>query len=179
MAQSIHRFEISLADAERCVYEELSFRLVQHPSETEAYLITRALAHCVLYEDGIHVMPGICQGDEPALELRDATGRRTHWIDVGRPGAAHVQRGLRDSPRVSLVTTRDPHDALRVLREADVRLLDRLEIVGLEPELVRSLAARLDRRNRWTVTLSGGHLYVEADGETLHGALDRLTAQAA
>jgi uncharacterized protein YaeQ len=174
MSAPIHRFEIHLADTDRAHYEELELRLARHPSETERYLITRALAFCILHEEELQMTAGICQGDEPAMELRDSTGLRTHWVDVGRPSAAHVQRGLRDCRRVTLVTTRSPPEVLRVLEAADVRLLDRLEIIGLAEPLVQELAERLDRRNSWSVTVSGGRLYVEAGSSVVEGDLDRL-----
>jgi uncharacterized protein YaeQ len=174
MAQSMHRFEVSLADTDRGIYAEIDFRLARHPSETRPYLITRALALCVLHEDRLRATAGICQGDEPALEVLDETLRRTHWVDVGRPGPAHVQRGLRDCERVSLVTTRPPAEVLRVLEAADVRLLSRLEILGLSEALVTGLADGLDRRNLWTVTISGGEVYVDNAGAVLQGTLDRL-----
>ena len=174
MSAPIHRFEIHLADTDRAHYEELELRLARHPSETERYLITRALAFCILHEAELQMTAGICHGDEPAMELRDSTGMRTHWVDVGRPSAAHVQRGLRDSRRVTLVTTRPPEDVLRVLKAADVRLLERLEIIGLEEAMVQELAERLDRRNRWSVTISGGRLYVEAGASVIEGDLDCL-----
>ena len=174
MSAPIHRFEINLADTDRAHYEEIELRLARHPSETERYLITRALAFCILHDVELQMTAGICHGDEPAMELRDSTGVRTHWIDVGRPSAAHVQRGLRDSRRVSLVTTRDPQDVRRVLESADVRLLERLEIVGLDEGLVQELANRLDRRNTWSVTIAGGRLHVDADDSVIEGALDRL-----
>jgi len=63
---------------------------------------------------------------------------------------------------------------LRVLKAADVRLLERLEIIGLEEAMVQELAERLDRRNRWSVTISGGRLYVEAGASVIEGDLDCL-----
>ena len=178
MSAPIHRFEINLADTDRAHYEEIELRLARHPSETERYLITRALAFCILHEADLQMTAGICHGDEPAIEHRDSTGLRTHWIDVGRPSAAHVQRGLRDSPRVSLVTVREPKEVLRVLESADVRLLERLEIIGLEEAFVHELADRLDRRNTWAVTIAGGRLYVEAGDSVVEGGLDRLPLSA-
>lgn len=178
MSAPIHRFEINLADTDRSHYAELELRLARHPSETERYLITRALAFCILHEEGLELTAGICLGDEPALELRDSTGRRTHWIDVGRPTAAHLQRGLRDCHRVTLVTAHDPSDILRVLEAADVRLMDRLEIVGLNAALVDELADGLERRNTWSLTISGDWLYVESGTSVVECALDRRAGQA-
>ena len=90
MSASIHRFEIHLADTDRAHYEEFELRLARHPSETERYLITRALAFCILHESDLHMTAGICNGDEPTIELRDSTGLRTHW---NPPGGGGTTRG--------------------------------------------------------------------------------------
>ena len=41
---TIYNFTVNLADVDRSVYEELTLRVAQHPSETDAYMLTRVLA---------------------------------------------------------------------------------------------------------------------------------------
>jgi uncharacterized protein YaeQ len=50
---TIYSFEITLNDADRGVYEGLSFRVARHPSETEEHLLARVLAYCLEYSEGI------------------------------------------------------------------------------------------------------------------------------
>ena len=76
----IHTFDVQLADLDRGVYEDLSLRMARHPSETDAFMVTRLLAHCLEYAEGIAFTEGISATDEPAVLVRDATGAITAWI---------------------------------------------------------------------------------------------------
>ena len=53
--------------------ESLSVRAARHPSESEEYLVTRVLAYCLEYEEGIAFTKGVSDPNEPALTVRDLT----------------------------------------------------------------------------------------------------------
>ena len=44
LTATIYNFDIDLSDSDRNVYETLSLRVAQHPSESDEYLIARVLA---------------------------------------------------------------------------------------------------------------------------------------
>ena len=50
---TIYTFDVELADVDRGVYESLTLRVAQHPSETAAYMLTRILAYCLEFAEGI------------------------------------------------------------------------------------------------------------------------------
>ncbi|HEY6361385.1 MAG TPA: YaeQ family protein, partial [Vicinamibacterales bacterium] len=79
----IYTLTIDLADMDRGVYETLELRVARHPSESAEYMLVRILAYCLEYQDGIELTEGVSSGDEPALVVRDLTGRLTAWIEVG------------------------------------------------------------------------------------------------
>ena len=85
---TIYAFSVCLADADRGVYETLSLRVAQHPSETAEHLIARLLAYCLEYVEGITFSKGLSDPDEPAMGVRDLTGVLKSWIDIGLPEAA-------------------------------------------------------------------------------------------
>jgi uncharacterized protein YaeQ len=68
---------VRLADADRGVYETLNLRLAQHPSESAEFLVTRLLAYCLEYAEGIAFSKGLSDPDEPAIMVRDLTGAWT------------------------------------------------------------------------------------------------------
>ena len=53
IGSTVHTFDIQLADVDRGVYETLALRVARHPSETDEYLLTRVLAYCLEYTEGI------------------------------------------------------------------------------------------------------------------------------
>ncbi len=95
----MHTFDVQVADVDRGVYESLSLRMAQHPSETSAFMVTRLLAYCLEYADGIAFTEGVSATDEPAVLVRDATGAITAWIEVGAPDADRLHRGSKLAER--------------------------------------------------------------------------------
>ncbi|MBA2628362.1 MAG: YaeQ family protein, partial [Gemmatimonadales bacterium] len=87
---TVHHFAIELADVDRGVYELLSFKVARHPTEQEEYFLTRVLAYCLEFTEGIAFSPGLAEPGEPALAVRDLTGTLTTWIDVGVPDALRL-----------------------------------------------------------------------------------------
>ena len=60
LTATIYNVDIDLADADRQVYETLVLRVARHPSESEAYLLTRVLAYALEYTEGI-AFPAACR----------------------------------------------------------------------------------------------------------------------
>jgi uncharacterized protein YaeQ len=121
MAQTatIYNFETEIADVDRGVYQTLSLRVARQPSETMDFMVTRLLAYCLEYGEGIEFTAGVAAVDEPAVIIRDLTGRLTGWIEVGMPSAERVHRGAKRADRVAIYTHRSLAQVLAVERPAD------------------------------------------------------------
>src|SRR5687768_12305300 len=117
MAQTatIYTVNIDLADMDRGVYETIDLRVARHPSETAEYMLVRILAYCLEYGPGIALTEGVSSGDEPAVLVRDLTGRITAWIEVGMPDAARLHRASKLAGRVAVYTHRDVRQLLAQL----------------------------------------------------------------
>jgi uncharacterized protein YaeQ len=173
LTATIHNFDIQLADVDRQCYETIALRIARHPSETEEYLLTRVLAYCLEYAEGIAVSKGLAEPDEPALAVRDLTGALRVWIDVGAPDASRLHKASKAAPRVAVYTHRDPAQLVRQLSGERIHRAESLELYGVDRELLAGLAARLDRRTAFDLSVSDRHLYVTIGGETLSGAVER------
>ncbi|WP_062465893.1 YaeQ family protein [Demequina maris] len=168
---TIHTFDITLADVDRGVYEDVSLRAARHPSETDAFLMTRVLAYCLEHDEGIAFGEGISTTDEPAVLVRDLTGRITAWIEVGAPEADRLHHGSRLADRTAVYTHRDP---VKVAARWDGKRIHRREALALrsfDPGFVDDAAALLARRNTLTVSVTEGHLYLELNGTSLDTAI--------
>lgn len=175
MAQgaTIHTFEVQLADVDRGVYETLAFTAARAPSETAEYLITRVLAYCLEFAEGIAFGKGLAEPDEPALTVRDLTGALRVWVEVGAPDAARIHKASKAAPRVAVYTHRDPGTLLRSWSGERIHRAEEVELYTFDGDLVAGLAANLDRRNAFELSVTDRHLFVGLGGETLEGALIR------
>src|SRR5262245_2381529 len=111
-ASTVYSVTIDLSDIDRGVYELLELRVARHPSETASYMLVRMLAYCLEYEEGIEMTAGLSSGDEPALVVRDLTGRVTKWIEVGLPDAERLHRGSKVAGSAAVYTHRDVRQLL-------------------------------------------------------------------
>jgi uncharacterized protein YaeQ len=174
-ATMIH-LQVELADVDRGVYAPLDLRLARHPSESMRYLLTRTLAYCLSYAEGIAFSKGgISATDEPPIAVRDLTGRLLEWIDVGAPSAERLHRATRAAPAVALFT----HTPLAQLqREAASRTIYRVESIAVwrvEASLLDAIEPKIGRGAKIELMRNDGTLYVTIAGETIEGALTRCS----
>jgi len=172
LTATIYTFDVELADVDRGVYETLALRVARHPSETAEYLLTRVLAYCLEFADGIAFTQGLADPDEPALVVRDLTGALRVWIDIGAPDAARLHRASKAAPRVVVYTHRDPGPIVRQLTGERIHRAEALELYAVDRRLLAELVARLERRMAFGLSVADRHLYVTTGGETLSGVVE-------
>lgn len=173
LTATVYNFDIQLSDVDRNVYETLSLRVAQQPSETEEYLVTRVLAYCLEYADGIAFTKGLAEPDTPAITVRDLTGTLKAWIEVGSPDAVRLHKASKASPRVAVYTYKDPGSLLRSLAGERIHRSESVEIQAIDRALVDALVARLDRRMRFDLAVTERHLYITLGDVALDGAVQR------
>jgi uncharacterized protein YaeQ len=174
LTATIYNLDVQLADTGRNVYESLSFKVAQQPSESDEHMMARVLAYCLEYTEGIGFSKGIADPEEPALFVRDLTGALRVWIDIGSPDAARLHKAGKAAPRVVVYTHKDPAQLLRALAGERIHRAEDLELYALDRELIAELVAHRDRRTNMDVTITEGHLYVTIDGETLEGTVQHI-----
>jgi uncharacterized protein YaeQ len=183
MALTATRFEyrISLSHVDRGRTSDLIVIAARHPSETHARLSLRVLARCLFDEEGLEFGPDISSSNAVDLWTKDLTGEVTTWIACGGVAADKLRKIALHHRGVHTHVVFD--DAAR----ADALAAELIEsgrwgrgahppgLWTIDPDLVAALAANEARRQKWTVTIVGDHLYIDANGDTLDGAITRTT----
>jgi len=171
----IHTFTVQLADMDRGGYEQLVLRVARHPSETDAYMITRVLAYLLEYEEGIAFSEGISSTDEPAVVVRDLTGQLTAWIEIGAPDAARLHHGSKLAGRVAVYTHRDPAKVLAPWEGKTIHRADQITLRSFDPGFVDAAVAAIGRRNEVTLTVTEGQLYLDVNGVNLGSSIREVS----
>lgn len=166
LTATIYNLDIELADIDRGVYETLALRVARQPSETAEYMLTRVLAYCLEYTEGIALTEGVAAGDEPAVLVRDLTGRVTAWIEVGMPDAGRVHRGSKLAGRAAVYTHRDPKQLLAQWAGARIHNVEDISIFAFDRGRIAEIASRLERRSTLSLSITERQIYIELDGWT-------------
>lgn len=163
---TIHTFAVQLADVDRGVYEDFTLRVARHPSETDAFMLTRVLAYCLEFDEGIAFSEGISSTDEPAVLVRDLTGTITAWIEVGAPDAARLHFGSMQAARTVVYTHRDPAKMAAPWAGKRIHRSDEISLYSFDPGFIDQAVAALERRNAMTLSLTERRMYLELNGQT-------------
>jgi uncharacterized protein YaeQ len=167
----MYTFDVQLADTDRGVYEDYALRVAQHPSETDAYMLTRLLAYGLEYAEGIAFGGTVSSTEEPAVLVRDLTGLITAWIEVGAPDAERLHYGSRIAERTVVYTHRDPAKVMAAWADKRIHRSSEIRVYSFDPGFIDSAAALLDRRNTITMTVTEGTLYLDLNGTSLTTAV--------
>ncbi|HXG87326.1 MAG TPA: YaeQ family protein [Vicinamibacterales bacterium] len=166
LTATIYSFETQIADVDRAVYETVSLRMARQPSETADYMLTRLLAYCLEYTEGIAFTEGVAAGDDPAVLVRDLTGRLRTWIEVGLPDADRIHRASKRADRMAIYTHRDVSRVLAELNGKKIHRAAEIPVFEFGRGFVEDVASRLDRRAGIAVSVTERQLYLDINGES-------------
>jgi len=165
LGATVYHLQVDLSDVDRGVYEALDLRVARHPSETMRYLLTRVIAYCLCYEEGIAFTKGLSTAEDPAVWIKDMQGNLRAWIEIGTPSAERLHKASKASPRVVIFTHNDPDLLKKAARTKTIHKAESIEVFALQGTFLDSLDATMDRNAKWILVHSEGVLYVTC-GET-------------
>lgn len=174
LGATLYNFDVDLADNDRGVYETLALRVAQHPSESDEYLVARVLAYLLEYAEGIEFSRGVSEPDDPAIAIRDLTGKIAAWIDIGTPDAPRLHRAAKAAGRVVVYTHKDPAQFLKQLAGERIHNASALELYSIDRAFIDAVVARLQRRVAFSLSVTGRELYLSVGSVNLTGVVKRL-----
>ena len=175
LTATIYVFTVRLSHVDRGIYETLELRLARHPSESPEYLVTRLLAYCLEFTEGIAFSKGgLSEPDEPAIMVRDLTGALQGWIEIGMPDAARLHKAAKAAKYVAVYPTRDVTTWLARLAGERIHRAEQIAVQVIDAALLAQLAAKLERRMDFDLSVSEGTLYLSMGETTLTGAVERV-----
>ena len=168
---TIYTLAVELSDADRNVYTSFDLRVARHPSETAEFMLARTLAYCLEYQDGIELTDGVAAVDEPAVLVRDLTGRITAWIEVGAPAAERLHRGSKAAGRCAVYAHRDPAPWLAQLSGEKIHRAAEIPVHSFDRAFMAQASAAVSRRAKLALSVTGRHVYLDIDGRHFESAI--------
>lgn len=177
LSATMRRFEIALADSDRALYETLDWRVAQHPSESDRFLVARVIARVLEHAEGVEFSRGLSTDDEPAIWQHDLRGDLQAWIEVGGPSPDRLHKASKAAPRVVIYTWKRTDEMVEAILDRGVYRAERLVLNAIEPEFLDAAAATLDRNNKWDLAVTGGSLYLTVGDVLCEGTIQRVAIE--
>ncbi|MCT1479417.1 YaeQ family protein [Microbacterium sp. p3-SID336] len=171
IGSTLHTFDVQLADTDRGIYEDFSLRAARHPSETDAYMLTRVLAYGLEFAEGIAFGGSVSDTEEPAVIVRDLTGRILAWIEVGAPDAERLHHASRLSERTVVYTHRDPVKVMAPWADKRIHRAEDIRLHSFDGGFIDTATPLLERRNTLSLTVTERVLYLDLNGTTVATAI--------
>jgi uncharacterized protein YaeQ len=173
LQSTVFNFEVDLSDMDRGVYTKLALAVARHPSETTPYMLTRVLAYCLEYEEGISFSRGLSATEEPAVWCRDPTGVLTSWIEIGSPSPERLHRARKACARVAVYCHRDLRNFLKEAQAASIHKAETIPVYALPSSVLDDFERTLEKRNVFSLSRSEDTIYLEGKGLSTSGQLIR------
>lgn len=173
---TIYKIQLQLADSDRGVYEDHSLTLARHPSETEERLAARVLAFGLFAAPGLTFTRGLSTTDEPDLWQHSDSGEIEHWIELGQPEPTRLRKACGLARQVSVVAYGKSADTWWNLNGEAVTSLPHLRVLQLAWPGVQAAAALLTRNCTLSLSIAGGVLYLDSNGQQVTLEPRRLLA---
>lgn len=172
----LYRFQIELSDIDRGVYESLDFRVAQHPSETYPYMLSRVLAYCLAYQDGLEFTPGgLADPDAPALRKLGGLNSIDLWIEIGNPSARKLHKAGKSAKEVMVFTYKNPEVLVTEINNGEVHRANELQISAFDPKFLDVLAEKVEKNNSWSLLVQQGQMDITVKGETFTSEIEKFS----
>ena len=101
---TIHKAFLSISNMDTNYYNDHSFTLALHPSETHLRLIARIIAFVLNAHDDLIFCKGISENDEPDLWEKTIEGDTNLWIDLGQVDEKRIKKACGKAEKVIVYT---------------------------------------------------------------------------
>lgn len=177
LPSTIYRANIQVTDVDRNFYETLQATIARHPSETGERLVLRLLAYILCYAPELTFAKGVGAGDEPDLWLKGGDGRVSLWVEVGAPEPERLLKAARHAGKVALLASAQNRSRWQEQHLSKLAAIANITVCALDFAFIKQLAEGLERSIAWDVTITGGTIYVTANGTTLETPLELLCGE--
>jgi uncharacterized protein YaeQ len=164
LGATIYKIELNVADTDRHYYGSHLLTIARHPSETSERMMVRLVAFAMHADESLFFTKGISDTDEPDLWLKDLTGSIDLWVEVGQPTDTRILKACGRAEQVVVYCYNG--QASKLWWESVRNKLERaknLRVVCLPLEVIRNLAAQVQRNMTMHVNIQEQEIFIPTD----------------
>jgi len=165
---TIFKTEVQVTDMDRNHYQNYSFTIARHPSETDERMMVRLLAFALHADEALLFTKGLSTDDEPDLWQKSLSGEIELWIELGQPDEKRIRKACGRAKQVVIYCYDDR--SARVWWQQNKEKLERsknLTVIGLPASTSVSMAQMVTRNMQLQFTIQDGHIWMADGNEAL------------
>ncbi len=92
LKSTIFKVNLQISDMDRHYYNDHSFTIARHPSETDERMMLRIMIFAVHANEHLAFTKGLSTDDEPDIWQKTLSGEIEQWIDLGQPDEKRIRK---------------------------------------------------------------------------------------
>lgn len=160
LKSKVYTVNLSVSDTDRHHYQDYTFKVACHPSETEGRMCLRLATFALFADPKLTFTRGLCATDEPDIWQKDDTGIIERWIDLGWPDEKRIAKACGLSNEVVVVTYgRNTAPWWQSINQKLTRF-KRLRVLDAGENIIEQLSPLAASNMTLTATISDGILWI-------------------
>lgn len=165
LSATIYKFNVSLSDLDRNIYESLPITIAQHPSETPERMLARLIAYCCHFTGDIEFTKGLSTPETPDIWIKSLTDEVLTWIEVGEPSYQKLKKATRLAKDVRVYSFNTKSNVWWAQEQKALSGL-KVSILQLPYEPLAAFAAAISRTIGLSITISEASVYISTETQT-------------
>lgn len=153
---------------DRHYYNDHSFTIARHPSETDARMMVRLLVFAIHAHEHLTFTKGLSTDDEPDLWNKNLSGEIELWIDLGQPDEKRIRKACGLAKQVFIYCYSGSSAEIWWNQNNDrLQRFDNLTIVNIPATSTVKLGELSQRNIRLNCTIEDGIIWLADEDSTI------------
>lgn len=178
LKSTIFKINLQISDMDRHYYNDHSFTIARHPSETDERMMTRILVFSLHAHEHLAFTKGLSTDDEPDLWQKNLSGEIDQWIDLGQPDEKRIRKACGLAKQVLIVCYSGSSAEIWWNQNNNkLQRFDNLSVINISASSVQELGKLAQRNMQLNCTIEDGTVWlgdvnttIEIKPETLKSA---------
>ena len=166
LKSTIFKINLQISDVDRHYYNDHSFTIARHPSETDIRMMVRLLVFSIHAHEDLTFTKGLSTDDEPDLWNKNLSGEIEQWIDLGQPDEKRIRKACGLAKQVFIYCYSGSSAEIWWNQNSEkFKRFKNLTIINIPAPKTKDLAKLAQRNIKLNCTIEDGIVWL-ADGSS-------------
>ena len=157
LKSTIFKINLQISDMDRHYYNDHSFTIARHPSETDERMMARILIFSLHAHENLIFTKGLSTDDEPDIWQKNLSGEIDQWIDLGQPDEKRIRKACGLARQVFIYCySSSSAEIWWNQNHSKLQRFDNLSVINLPATGVQGLGRLAQRNMQLNCTIEDG-----------------------
>ena len=175
LKSTIFKVNLQISDMDRHYYNEHSFTIARHPSETDERMMARIMIFAIHANEQLSFTKGLSTDDEPDIWQKNLSGEIEQWIDLGQPDEKRIRKACGVAKQAFIYCySGSSAEIWWDQNNNKLQRFDNLSVINIPATDVQDLGKLAQRNMQLNCTIEDGIIWMSDGDSTIEMNLQTL-----